>query len=91
MWRFGTLIVLLALALPVAAGPDSKHGPPHEPLMPKRVVDDAGEFFRSAKSALDKLAGPVLQAIYLAGVRDGAVGATVALIVIYLFFVPRKT
>ncbi|MGE3809024.1 MAG: hypothetical protein AB7K24_30545 [Gemmataceae bacterium] len=92
MRRLCALIVSLALVLPAVASPDSKRGPPPDRPMPKHLVEDAGQFFRSAKGALDRLAGPALQAIYLAGVRDGVIGASVVLILFYLLFLqPRKT
>jgi hypothetical protein len=84
--------MLVSLALTAVRAAENERAPPREPGMPKHLIDDAGQFFRSAKGALDKLTAPVVQTIYLAGVRDGAIGASVVLILIYLLFLqPRRT
>ncbi|MGE3803918.1 MAG: hypothetical protein AB7K24_04495 [Gemmataceae bacterium] len=91
MRRFCAPIVLLALMATTVCAGEVERGPPRDGTMPKHLIDDASLFFRSAKGALDKLAGPIVQAIYLAGVRDGAIGASVVLILFYLLFLqPRK-
>jgi hypothetical protein len=49
--------------------------------------------FPDVPAALAKFAeqvGPLLKAAYLAGVRDGAIGAVLVLLVVYLFSKARS-
>jgi hypothetical protein len=68
--------------------------PPPEPALSKDLVDEARSFLRAARASLekwDRVPEQVSGALYYAGVKDGALGAAVALVVVYLVFRQRKT
>ena len=84
------LLSLLLIALPRA--PASEKDFPA--LGSKELIDEARNFLKTARSALNKLQDApenLGKTIYMAGARDGALGTAVALIGLYLVILqPRK-
>lgn len=77
------VLALLLVALPRA--PASEKDIPA--LGSKELIDEARNFLKTARSALNKLQDApenFAKTIYMAGAKDGALGTAVALIGLYL-------
>lgn len=93
-WPALVIAFLLILGMPAYAGDDSEHAQPTDLAAQKELLDEARSFLRAARASMekwDRVPDQLGSAVYYAGVKDGALGAAVALVVIYLIFLHRKT
>jgi hypothetical protein len=85
---------LLILGVPAYADDGPEHAQPADLAAQKQLLDEARSFLRAARASMekwDRVPDQLGSAVYYAGVKDGALGAAVALVVIYLIFLHRKT
>jgi len=93
-WPALVIALLLITAVPAHAGDDPEHKAPADLAAQKELLDEARSFLRAARASMEKwdnVPDQLGSAVYSAGVKDGALGAAVALVVIYLVFLQRKT
>lgn len=79
--------VYLSVVLPVYADE------PQAGDTPKELMREVHDFMRQARASMqkwDRVADQVGPAVYASGAKDGALCASVALIVIYLVFLRQK-
>jgi hypothetical protein len=96
MKRWPALVIafLLIMGVPAHAGDDPEHKAPANLAAQKELLDEARSFLRAARASMEKwdhVPDQLGSAVYYAGVKDGVLGAAVALVVIYLVFLQRKT
>jgi hypothetical protein len=96
MKRWPVLVIgfLLILGVPAYADDGPEHAQPADLAAPKQLLDEARSFLRAARASMEKWDRVLEQlgsAVYYSGVKDGALGTAVALVVIYLIFLHRKT
>jgi hypothetical protein len=88
------LTTFLLLAPGVVVAGDTEHSPNRTPdtdnVLQKDFVDEARSFLKSARTIFEKLPEQIGRTVYQAGVRDGALGAAVVLIIVYLAFLQPK-
>jgi hypothetical protein len=96
MKQLSALVIafLLILGVPAYADDGPEHAQPADLAAQKQLLDEARSFLRAARASMekwDRVPDQLGSAVYYAGVKDGALGAAVALVVIYLIFLHRKT
>ena len=95
MKRYPALAMAVLLILVATARADDGPGAqPADFAAQKELLDEARSFLRAARASMEKwgrVPDQLGSAVYYAGVKDGVLGAAVALVVIYLVFLQRKT
>jgi hypothetical protein len=96
MKQLSALVIafLLILGVPAYADDGPEHAQPADLAAQKQLLDEARSFLRAARASMekwDRVPDQLGSAVYYAGVKDGALGAAVALVVIYLILLHRKT
>jgi hypothetical protein len=96
MRQLSALVIafLLILGVPAYADDGPEHAQPADLAAQKQLLDEARSFLRAARASMekwDRVPDQLGSAVYYAGVKDGALGAAVALVVIYLILLHRKT